>query len=283
MEPVINIEDLSFRYRDAEQDALRHVSMSIQPGEWVAIIGRNGSGKSTLAGNIIGLLEPERGQVTSGHVTVSGLPLDDEHVWDIRDHVGEVFQNPDNQFVGATVADDIAFGMENRAVPREEMHERVAAALTAVNMSDFAEREPARLSGGQKQRVAIAGIVAQAPDIIILDEATSMLDPAGRREVIDLVTQLQHERHMTVLSITHDLSEAARADRIIMLAHGEVADVGTPAEIFTRGHELADNGLDVPYPEQLKAALRGRGIQVPNEYFTEKGLVDYLWTLRSTM
>lgn len=283
MEPVINIEDLSFRYRDAEQDALRHVSLSIRPGEWVAIIGRNGSGKSTLAGNIIGLLEPERGQVTSGHVTVSGLPLDDEHVWDIREHVGVVFQNPDNQFVGATVADDIAFGMENRAVPRAEMHERVAAALTAVNMSDFAEREPARLSGGQKQRVAIAGIVAQAPDIIILDEATSMLDPAGRREVIDLVTQLQHERHMTVLSITHDLSEAARADRIIMLAHGEVADVGTPAEIFTRGHELADNGLDVPYPEQLKAALRDRDIQVPTDYFTEKGLVDYLWTLRSTM
>ncbi|KRM86908.1 energy-coupling factor ABC transporter ATP-binding protein [Lacticaseibacillus thailandensis] len=283
MQPVIDIQDLSFRYREATTDALKHVSLTVNPGEWVAIIGRNGSGKSTLAGNIIGLLEPERGSVTSGHVTVSGLPLDDEHVWDIRARVGIVFQNPDNQFVGATVADDIAFGMENRAVPRAEMQQRVQAALSAVGMTDFAEREPARLSGGQKQRVAIAGIVAQAPDIIILDEATSMLDPAGRRAVIDLVTQLQQERHMTVLSITHDLDEAARADRIIMLAHGAVADVGTPAEIFTRGTELAANGLDVPFPEQLKVALRARGVSVPDDYRTEKGLVDYLWTLRSTM
>ncbi len=192
--------------------------------------------------------------------------------------VGMVFQNPDNQFVGSTVEDDVAFGLENQGIPREEMLIRVKDALEKVRMAEFATREPARLSGGQKQRVAIAGVVALRPDIIILDEATSMLDPEGREEVISTIKKIKEESQLTVISITHDIDEAANANRILVMRQGELVREGTPKEIFSAGPELIDLGLDLPFPEKLKRALKERGVDVPSEYMTEERMVDWLWT-----
>lgn len=278
MTDIIRVQDLVYQYADAQHPALNGINLRVQRGDWVAVIGHNGSGKSTLAKNLLGLLEP-----AAGKIEIAGMALSEATVWDIRERVGIVFQNPDNQFVGATVADDVAFSLENRGVPRADMVQRVDAALAKVRMQDFAQREPAHLSGGQKQRVVIAGVVAQKPQILILDEATSMLDPAGRREIVQLIRQLKSEMDLTVLSITHDLEEAASADQVVMLDSGQIVDQGTPEKIFARGTALAEHGLDVPYAERLKAALRARGVVVPDDYLTDEGLVDYLWTLSSTM
>jgi energy-coupling factor transport system ATP-binding protein len=279
---IIEVTDLSYHYPQMEQrPALQHVNFTVQAGEWLAIIGHNGSGKSTLAKSLDGLLTPD--PQNKGEIKVAGLTLTDETVWQIRAKIGMVFQNPDNQFVGATVEDDVAFGLENRGVPRPEMQERVHAALKRVRMTEFADREPARLSGGQKQRVAIAGIIAQRPDIIILDESTSMLDPKGRAEVLATVRQLNQEDHLTVISITHDIDEAAQANRIVVLDDGQVKETGTPAEIFAYGERLIEMGLDVPYAERLKTALRQVGADVPKQYLTEEGMADWLWTSHSKM
>ncbi|EAG3031945.1 energy-coupling factor transporter ATPase, partial [Listeria monocytogenes] len=202
MKPIIELNAITVRYSEEERAALNNVSFSINKGEWVALIGHNGSGKSTLAKTINGLILPQEGSVSVGE-----LPLNEENIWNIRKMVGMVFQNPDNQFVGSTVEDDVAFGLENQGIPREEMLVRVKDALEQVRMSEFATREPARLSGGQKQRVAIAGVVALRPDIIILDEATSMLDPEGREEVIATIKKIKEKNNLTVLSITHDIDE----------------------------------------------------------------------------
>ena len=274
MEPIINLENITFRYQ-AEDDkpALQDISLHINKGEWVAIIGHNGSGKSTLAKTINGLLLPETGKVTVGnHV------LNEENIWAIRKMVGMVFQNPDNQLVGATVEDDVAFGMENQGIPREYMLKRVKDALQQVRMTDFSSKEPARLSGGQKQRVAIAGIVALRPDIIILDEATSMLDPEGRQEVISTIKKIKQENELTVLSITHDIDEAANANRVFVMRQGQLIEEGTPEKIFSMGPELVEMGLDLPFPERLKEALLTREIDVPKEYLTEEGMINWLWT-----
>lgn len=275
---VIHVQHLNYTYPEAKRQALTDVSFDVAKGEWLAIIGHNGSGKSTLAKNLNGLLAPE-----SGTVEVAGMTLSEETVWDIRAKVGIVFQNPDNQFVGATVADDVAFGLENRGVPRDDMIRRVDEALKRVGMTAFADREPARLSGGQKQRVAIAGIIAQRPEIIILDESTSMLDPAGRQEVLGVIRELKDELGLTVLSITHDIDEAASAHRIILLNDGKINEIGTPSEIFAYGTDLLRLGLDVPYSERLKDALIQRGVTMPEAYLDNERLVDYLWTLHSTM
>ncbi|MCC9273961.1 energy-coupling factor ABC transporter ATP-binding protein [Enterococcus aquimarinus] len=274
MKPIIELENLTFRYqKNDERPALEDVSLKVYPGEWIAIIGHNGSGKSTLAKTINGLLAPE-----SGKVQVGEYQLTEEHLWSIRRMVGMVFQNPDNQFVGATVEDDVAFGLENQGIPREEMVIRVQEALKQVRMNEFATREPARLSGGQKQRVAIAGVVALRPDIIILDEATSMLDPEGRAEVIATIKKIKEENNLTVLSITHDIDEAANANRILVMRQGKLIDEGTPEKIFSAGPKLIELGLDLPFPERLKYSLQKRGIQVPEEYLTEEGMVEWLWT-----
>lgn len=274
MKPIIELENLTFRYqKNDERPALKDVSLKVYPGEWIAIIGHNGSGKSTLAKTINGLLAPE-----SGKVQVGEYQLTEEHLWSIRRMVGMVFQNPDNQFVGATVEDDVAFGLENQGIPREEMVIRVQEALKQVRMNEFATREPARLSGGQKQRVAIAGVVALRPDIIILDEATSMLDPEGRAEVIATIKKIKEENNLTVLSITHDIDEAANANRILVMRQGKLIDEGTPEKIFSAGPKLIELGLDLPFPERLKYSLQKRGIQVPEEYLTEEGMVEWLWT-----
>ena len=274
MKPIIELENLTFRYqKNDERPALEDVSLKVYPGEWIAIIGHNGSGKSTLAKTINGLLAPE-----SGKVQVGEYQLTEEHLWSIRRMVGMVFQNPDNQFVGATVEDDVAFGLENQGIPREEMVIRVQEALKQVRMNEFATREPARLSGGQKQRVAIAGVVALRPDIIILDEATSMLDPEGRAEVIATIKKIKEENNLTVLSITHDIDEAANANRILVMRQGKLIDEGTPGKIFSAGPKLIELGLDLPFPERLKYSLQKRRIQVPEEYLTEEGMVEWLWT-----
>ncbi|WP_313469927.1 energy-coupling factor ABC transporter ATP-binding protein [Carnobacterium sp.] len=277
MDKIINLKDISYQYHTSDDRlALNKVSLSIEAGEWVAIIGHNGSGKSTLAKTINGLIAPSQGEVTVG-----GLVLSEENIWKIREMVGMVFQNPDNQFVGSTVQDDVAFGLENLGVPRKEMIERVTDAIERVKMADFMEKEPARLSGGQKQRVAIAGVVALRPAIIILDEATSMLDPQGRQEVLATVKAIKEKANLTVISITHDIDEAANANRILVMENGSLIQEGTPEEIFTSGEKLIHMGLDLPFPEKLKLDLNERGIDVPAEYLTEEGMVDWLWTLLS--
>jgi energy-coupling factor transport system ATP-binding protein len=274
MEPIIELKNINYKYQpDDLRPALNDVSFTIGRGEWIAIIGHNGSGKSTLAKTINGLILPE-----SGSVKIGELDLKEDTIWTIRKMVGMVFQNPDNQFVGSTVEDDVAFGLENQGIPREEMIVRVNDALEKVRMSEFSKREPARLSGGQKQRVAIAGVVALRPDIIILDEATSMLDPEGRAEVIATIQKIKEESNLTVISITHDIDEAANANRILVMKQGELVQEGTPKEIFSAGPKLIELGLDLPFPEKLKNALKQRGIAVPDEYMTEERMVDWLWT-----
>ena len=271
---IIELENIHYRYHeDDAREALAGVSLEIRRGEWLAIIGHNGSGKSTLAKVMNGLIE-----ANTGSVVVNGKVLTEETVFEARRTVGMVFQNPDNQFVGTTVEDDIAFGLENIGLPREEMLERVTKVLDMVKMSEFRTKEPARLSGGQKQRVAIAGVTALEPEVIILDEATSMLDPKGRLEVISTIQKLHKEKKITVISITHDLDEAAQADRVVLMEQGQIQQIGTPKEIFKLGSKLVEKGLDVPFAEKLIEALRERGINVPEEYLDEEGLMEWLWT-----
>ena len=273
-QPVISIKNIHFNYQDQDtREALSDVSLDVYEGEWLAIIGHNGSGKSTLAKMMNGLLE-----ASSGEIYIDGQLLTEDTVYEARRKVGMVFQNPDNQFVGTTVEDDIAFGLENIGMPRDEMVRKINTSLEMVRMTKFKEKEPARLSGGQKQRVAIAGMIALVPKVVILDEATSMLDPQGRFEVISTIQQLHKDKGITVISITHDLDEAAQADRVLLMEGGKVNRIGKPSEIFEMGTALVDKGLDVPFSEKLKAILKEKGMNVPNEYLDEEGLVEWLWT-----
>ncbi|MCJ7843081.1 energy-coupling factor ABC transporter ATP-binding protein [Lederbergia sp. NSJ-179] len=277
-EPVISIQNISFRYEDQKEYALKDVTFSIAKGEWLAIVGHNGSGKSTLAKILNGLQFPEKGKVLVGKCQLS-----DETIWDIRKQVGMVFQNPDNQFVGSTVQDDVAFGLENNGVPFVEMKERVQNALERVSMETFLDQEPHHLSGGQKQRVAIAGVIALRPQVIILDEATSMLDPLGREEVLKTIRHLKEEQDLTVISITHDLEEAVKADRIIVMNKGEVYKEGRPDDIFQLDEELIKLGLDMPFSIKMANSLRQRGFTLPHKYLTDAELVEELWTLHFEM
>lgn len=276
MTTMIKVKDLTYRYNSMdEQPALNKVSLEIEAGQWVAIIGHNGSGKSTLAKALDGLIEPE-----AGTIEVAGLKLTAKTVWEVRNHIGMVFQNPDNQFVGADVEGDVAFGMENRGLARSEMVRRVKQALAAVNMTAYAKHEPVRLSGGQKQRVAIAGVLALQPDVIIFDESTSMLDPEGRQDIIDLMSKLNQEG-FTIISITHDIDEASLAQRVIVLDDGQIIADQKPADLFAKGQALIELGLDVPYPEKLKHELSKLGLRVPTKYLDEEGMVAWLWQLLS--
>ena len=274
---VVKLSHIDFRYYGSEVNSLTDVSLEIKDGEWVAIIGPNGSGKSTLAKIMNGLLVPAAGQVT-----IKDLTIDEETVWEARRSVGMVFQNPDNQFVGSTVEDDVAFGLENNGVPRQEMISRIEEALAEVRMSEFKAKEPARLSGGQKQRVALASILALRPDIIILDEATSMLDPNGRQEVIAAIRKIKERFNLTVISITHDLDEASLADRILMMQGGRLVQDKKPEEIFLMGEQLVEQGLDVPFSQKLKDALAARGLDVPDNYLDEEALLTWITPLYST-
>ncbi|WP_251952923.1 energy-coupling factor ABC transporter ATP-binding protein [Levilactobacillus brevis] len=271
-ENIISVDHLTYQYDENQVPALTDVSFTVHAGEWLAIVGHNGSGKSTLAKSLDGLLP-----FTQGSVTVGGITLTPETVWQVREQIGMIFQNPDNQFVRATVEDDVAFGLENRQISRDEMVPRVQAALAQVGMTSFAQREPSSLSGGQKQRVALAGIVAIAPKILILDEATSMLDPQGRIEMLAIVRQLRQQQNLTVISITHDIDEAASADRVLVIDDGRLVDEAVPSQIFERGTQLVEMGLDLPFTEKLKAALRQRGITPPTTYQTAAEMEEWLW------
>lgn len=274
MENIIEVKNLSYRYDYKSEDyILKDVSFHVKQGEWLSIVGHNGSGKSTTVRLIDGLLEAE-----SGDIIISGNKLTADNVWEKRRQIGMVFQNPDNQFVGATVEDDVAFGLENQGIDYPMMVKRVHEALELVGMQNFKEREPARLSGGQKQRVAIAGVVALQPDIIILDEATSMLDPEGRLELIRTVKEIKDKNHLTVISITHDLDEISLSDRVLVMKNGQVESTATPRELFSRP-DLEDLGLDQPFVNQVKAAMIQTGLTLPETYLTEKELQEQLWEL----
>ena len=278
MENIIKVRNLKYKYdSESENYTLNDVSFQVKKGEWLSIVGHNGSGKSTTVRLIDGLLEAE-----SGDIIISGDKLTVENVWEKRRQIGMVFQNPDNQFVGATVEDDVAFGLENQGLDYNLMVERVQQALELVGMQDFKEREPARLSGGQKQRVAVAGVVALRPDIIILDEATSMLDPEGRLDLIQTVKKIKDKNQLTVISITHDLDEIALSDRVLVMKEGQVESTATPRELFSR-EDLEELGLDQPFVNQVKAALCQSGLPLPDSYLTEKELQDQLWALLSKM
>ena len=274
MKSIIDVKNLSFRYKESQEYYdVKDITFHVKRGEWLSIVGHNGSGKSTTVRLIDGLLEAE-----SGEIVMDGQRLTEENVWDIRRQIGMVFQNPDNQFVGATVEDDVAFGLENQGLSRQEMKKRVEEALDLVGMLDFKKREPARLSGGQKQRVAIAGVVAIRPAILILDEATSMLDPEGRRELIETVKGIRKDYDMTVISITHDLEEVAMSDRVLVMKRGEIESTSSPRELFSR-NDLDQIGLDDPFANQLKHSLNQNGYDLPENYLTESELEDKLWEL----
>lgn len=251
---AVSVRDLTFSY-DGETDVLKGISFDIPQGSYTAVIGHNGSGKSTLAKLLIGLLAAK-----SGTIRILGQELNEETVYDIRNRTGIVFQNPDNQFIGSTVADDIAFGLENRCIPQNEMQGLIETAAAQVGMTKFLESEPTKLSGGQKQRVAIAGILAVAPDIIIFDESTSMLDPRGKKAINEEIRRLHEERDITILSITHDMEEVAQSDNVLVLRDGTIAMTGTPREVFSRGRELKEMDLDVPFAWKITEELMKLGL-----------------------
>ena len=276
MNEILSFNSVVFSYspdNETIRNAVNNVSFSINKGEWIAIVGHNGSGKSTMAKLICGLLYPKQGEIR-----FSKDVLTEENLWEIRSQIGIVFQNPDNQFVGATVQDDVAFSLENKGVPHDEMVERVREALVKVKMDRFMNHEPHHLSGGQKQRVAIAGALAMEPNLLILDEATSMLDPQGRAEVLETVQSLREKTGLTVLSITHDLEEAALADRILFMNAGEKYAEGTPNEIFALGDALTQHGLDLPFALKLSKLFKAEGVALNGLNMTEEELVNDIWT-----
>ena len=268
----LRLEDVSYQYEPDARPAVSHVTLEVERGSFVAVLGHNGSGKSTLAKLMNALFLP-----TEGRVLVCGMDtLTEEKVWNIRRHAGMVFQNPDNQIVANVVREDVAFGLENLGVPQDEMVRRVEAALSAVRMSEFAETAPHMLSGGQKQRVAIAGALAMEPELIIMDEATAMLDPSGRAEVLATVRKLNREKGMTVVWITHFMEEAAVADRLVVMNDGSVAMEGTPRQVFSRVEEIKALGLDVPPMAELAQTLRERGLPLPEGILTVSDMVKEL-------
>lgn len=269
----IKIENLSFSY-DKETPIIKEVSLSIEEGSYTTIIGHNGSGKSTIAKLMIGLLEADQGSIV-----VDGLPLNEEHIYEIRSRVGIVFQNPDNQFIGASVADDIAFGLENHQVPSEDMQGIIEEFAGRVNMSKFLQSEPTKLSGGQKQRVAIAGVLAMKPSIIIFDEATSMLDPQGKAEINALIQDIHKKSNLTMISITHDIEEVAHSDYVIVLDQGNVVMEGKPEEVLMHDQQLIDLQLDIPNALKFHHALKKIGVDIAPCTTMEK-VVDEVCQLR---
>ncbi|MBM7555058.1 energy-coupling factor ABC transporter ATP-binding protein [Thalassobacillus pellis] len=278
MQHFIEFRNVSFRYREDHPWVLKNVSFHIGSNEWLAIIGHNGSGKSTIAKLMNGLLLPQ-----TGEIFVDGMPVNENTIWDVRKTVGMVFQNPDNQFVGTTVRDDVAFGMENHGLPREVMLKRIEESLQAVGMSEYERHEPHRLSGGQKQRVAIASVLAVSPELIILDEATAMLDPRGRREIMETIREVQRKRSLSLITITHDLNEVTQADRVIVMNEGETWMEGVPRDIFAQKDALQDIGLDTPFVTKLAAELSGAGLAMQREPLNHQELLEDLWTLHSKM
>ena len=276
MSTMIEVRDLTFAYPAQEEEqqqgtvALRNVDLTIEKGSFVAVLGHNGSGKSTLAKHMNAVLLP-----SGGRVFVAGCDtLDEKQLIAIRRAVGMVFQNPDNQIVANVVEEDVAFGPENLGVPSADIRRRVDEALAAVGMAEFVRHAPHLLSGGQKQRIAIAGVIAMAPQCIVLDEATAMLDPAGRREVLSTIETLHRDMGITVVLITHHMDEAILADRVVVMNEGSVAMDGTPTEVFTRVEELEEMGLTVPDTVQLLYRLRAAGYDVPLDALDVESCAD---------
>lgn len=269
----IKVDKLSFSY-DGKIPVLQDVSFAVEEGSYMTIIGHNGSGKSTVAKLMIALLE-----AGAGTITIDGMKLDEEHIDAIRDRIGIVFQNPDNQFIGATVADDIAFGLENHRIPHTDMQGIIEEFAARVNMLPFLNSEPTKLSGGQKQRVAIAGVLAMKPQIIIFDEATSMLDPQGKSEINALIHDIHKESGLTVVSITHDIEEVAHSDHVIVLDQGRVVLDGKPDEVLRHEQELISLQLDIPFALKLRNALAKEGIAI-DACTTMEGAVEQLCRLR---
>ena len=255
MDKIIRVRDLTFEYEPGLK-TIDHISFDIEQGDYVAILGHNGSGKSTIAKLLIGLLEK-----SEGSIIINDDELNLDNLYKVRDNIGIVFQNPDNQFIGATVRDDIAFGLENNCVPQEDMEEIINIYASKVGMSDFLDHEPTKLSGGQKQRVAIAGILAMNPKIIILDEATSMLDPMGRREINTIVKELNQKKEVTILSITHDIEEAKNADQLVILNSGKIVAQGKPKDILSNETNLRKYELDIPFALKVALGLQKNGIK----------------------
>ena len=283
MEPIIKAENLCFEYKNEESgevtEVLKNVSAEIKKGEFVAVLGHNGSGKSTFAKHINAILMPKSGKGFVDGIDTS-LP---DRLFDIRKIAGMVFQNPDNQMVANIVEDDVAFAPENLGVPQAEIRRRVDNALKAVNMSAFVKHAPHMLSGGQKQRIAIAGVLAMEPQIIILDEPTAMLDPGGRREIMETLIKLNREREITVLLITHYMDEAALADRVLVMDNGEIKMSGTPSEIFVQVERLRSLGLDTPQTTELVYDLKKRGIDIKQDVLSVDDCADEilrLWRAR---
>lgn len=265
---ILKVKDLCFSYDDKK--TIDNVSFSIKKGSYTTIIGHNGSGKSTVAKLLVGLLEK-----SSGSIFIDDLELNLENLSEIRKKIGIVFQNPDNQFIGSTVRDDIAFGLENHCVPQEKMDEIINKYASIVKMEDYLNLEPSKLSGGQKQRVAIAGVLAMNTKIIIFDEATSMLDPQGKEEIKNMIKTLHDEEEMTIISITHDIEEVSLSDKVIVFNLGKVIMEGKPEEIMVKDDRLIEIGLDIPFSKKVINSLRSKGINI-NDEITMEGLVNSL-------
>lgn len=269
---IIDVDKLTFSY-DEKTDAVHEVSFSIEKGQYCTIVGHNGSGKSTVAKLLTGLLEKK-----SGSIVIDGLELNIENLRKIRNKIGIVFQNPDNQFIGSTVRDDIAFGLENHCVEQVEMDPIIEEFSNRVGMHDYLNSEPTRLSGGQKQRVAIAGVLAMHPDIIIFDEATSMLDPQGKDEIKKVIMDLHKERNLTILSITHDIDEVTTSDYVLVMDEGQIILKGTPEEVFKKEEKLKETQFDLPYSMKLAKELDKLGVHIKDR-MTMEGMVDELCQL----
>ncbi len=269
---IIDVDKLTFSY-DEKTDAVHEVSFSIEKGQYCTIVGHNGSGKSTVAKLLTGLLEKK-----SGSIVIDGLELNIENLRKIRNKIGIVFQNPDNQFIGSTVRDDIAFGLENHCVEQVEMDPIIEEFSNRVGMHDYLNSEPTRLSGGQKQRVAIAGVLAMHPDIIIFDEATSMLDPQGKDEIKKVIMDLHKERHLTISSITHDIDEVTTSDYVLVMDEGQIILKGTPEEVFKKEDKLKETQFDLPYSMKLAKELDKLGVHIKDR-MTMEGMVDELCQL----
>ncbi|MCD7892762.1 MAG: energy-coupling factor transporter ATPase [Erysipelotrichaceae bacterium] len=274
MDNIIEVKNLTFCYEE-DVKTIDNISFSIKRGSYTTILGHNGSGKSTIAKLLMGLLEKN-----SGDIYIDGIELTEENLAKVRNKIGIVFQNPDNQFIGSTVRDDIAFGLENNCVDPSLMDDIIEEYAKKVDMYDFLDHEPTKLSGGQKQRVAIAGILAMAPSIIILDEATSMLDPKGRMEINALVHQLNKDKNMTILSITHDIEEATLSDYVLLMSDGHIIDSGTPDEILKKQDEIENIALDVPFAYKVSLGLQAQGIDI-DTYINKEKLVNKLCQLHS--
>ncbi len=276
---AIEISDLSFAYKHNSKKFLQHINLSVQEGSWLSIIGRNGSGKTTLIKLILGLAA---GQI-SGRIDFFDQTINENNIDSIRDQIGVVFQNPENQFVAATVADDVAFGLENHGVSRDQMIKKVRSALIEVGIADLADREPESLSGGQKQRVALASVIALRPRMIILDEATSMLDPNGRQELLNIIRKLQSAYKITIIAITHHIAEVQQADQVIVIDQGKKVLEGKPADVLIQDDKLTSFGLEVPFTRRIRKDLADLGLLLPDSYASSESMVTQIWRSYSKM